>query len=182
MFVDWVAYARFLPNMAQFEFATATRIIFGSNTATELPKLIDSLQSKRPLVVTGKAARYATVLQHLQGNPKPGHFAGSSLCNSSPRSDHIRSARRAERRDGDARSRSRQIERMRLSNRNRRRFGDRRRQTNRRSRHKRRRTARLHGSRRSRSKDHQTRPPVRCHTNDGRHGRRSDEELRSVVA
>eukprot|EP00118_Oscarella_pearsei_P003054 m.12729 g.12729 ORF g.12729 m.12729 type:complete len:383 (+) comp24254_c0_seq1:22-1170(+) len=54
--------------MSEFEFATATRILFGSGKASELASLLESFQSKKPFVVTGKPSRYATVLQHLPGH------------------------------------------------------------------------------------------------------------------
>jgi alcohol dehydrogenase class IV len=45
----------------RFEFATATRIIFGEGTAATLPELVHSI-GKRPLVVTGSAKERASSL------------------------------------------------------------------------------------------------------------------------
>ncbi|XP_065183573.1 uncharacterized protein LOC135814392 [Sycon ciliatum] len=51
---------------SRFEFATATRIVFGSNTAEkELRSIVDSLGITRPIVVTGTAKRYMGVLKLL---------------------------------------------------------------------------------------------------------------------
>ena len=56
---------------SRFEFATATRIVFGSNTAEkELRSIVDSLGITRPIVVTGTAKRYMGVLKLLPGERK----------------------------------------------------------------------------------------------------------------
>ena len=53
-----------------FEFATATRIIFGPGTIQKLSSLVSGFGS-RPFIVTGKSQRYNNLLiEQLQGSPK----------------------------------------------------------------------------------------------------------------
>ena len=53
----------------RFEFATATKIIFGRGVASELPNLLQSVGAHRAFVVTGKASRYTDILSSLSGTP-----------------------------------------------------------------------------------------------------------------
>ena len=53
---------------ARFEFATATRIVFGAGTAAELPTLVAGL-GRRVLVVTGSSvARHAAAIESLRAS------------------------------------------------------------------------------------------------------------------
>jgi len=59
-----------LPNFMQFEFATATRIIFGAGAISQLPAIAKSL-GRRALVVTGRNPQRAEkLIAGLGGGPK----------------------------------------------------------------------------------------------------------------
>lgn len=51
----------------RFEFATATKILFGRGVTSDLPKLLQSAGAQKAFVVIGKASRYGDILNSLPG-------------------------------------------------------------------------------------------------------------------
>lgn len=57
-----------MASVSRFEFATATRIVFGSGTAEkDLRSIVDGLGITKPFIVTGTAGRYENLLKTLPG-------------------------------------------------------------------------------------------------------------------
>ncbi|MEI2724458.1 MAG: iron-containing alcohol dehydrogenase [Verrucomicrobiota bacterium] len=63
--------------MVRFEFATATRIVFGAGTLKEIGSLARGF-GQHPLVVTGRAPRWREILSGLLKR-EPGIFSGTTF-------------------------------------------------------------------------------------------------------